>query len=40
MALWTQNLTYATADAPEVTNYTYNKASKTGTGTIKYKLAR
>ena len=38
MALWTQNLTYATADAPEVTNYTYNKASKTGTGTIKYKL--
>lgn len=37
-ALWTENLTYATADAPVVTNYTYNKASKTGTGTIKYKL--
>ena len=32
-ALWTQNLAYATADAPVVTNYTYNKASKTGTGT-------
>ena len=38
VALWTQNLTYATADAPEVTDYTYDKASKTGTGTIKYKL--
>lgn len=37
-ALWTENLTYATADAPEVTSYTYDKASKTGTGTIKYKL--
>lgn len=37
-ALWTENLTYATADAPEVTDYTYDKASKTGTGTIKYKL--
>ena len=38
VALWTQNLTYATAAAPVVTSYTYNKASKTGTGTIKYKL--
>lgn len=36
-ALWTENLTYATADAPVVTNYTYNKASKTGTGTITYR---
>lgn len=38
VALWTKNLSFATADAPEVTNYTYDKASKTGTGTIKYKL--
>ena len=38
VALWTENLTYATADAPVVTNYTYNKASKTGTGTITYRL--
>ena len=38
VALWTQNLTYATADAPEVTSYTYDEATKTGTGTIKYKL--
>ena len=37
-ALWTQNLTYATAAAPEVTSYIYDEASKTGTGTIKYKL--
>lgn len=37
-ALWTENLAYATADAPVVTNYTYNETSKTGTGTIKYKL--
>lgn len=37
-AIWTQNLAFATADAPEVTDYTYDKASKTGTGTIKYKL--
>lgn len=37
-ALWTENLAYATADAPVVTNYTYNEASKTGTGTITYKL--
>lgn len=35
-ALWTENLAYATADAPVVTNYTYNEASKTGT--ITYRL--
>lgn len=38
VALWTENLSFATADAPEVTDYTYDKVSKTGTGTIKYKL--
>lgn len=38
VALWTENLSFGTADAPEVTDYTYDKASKTGTGTIKYKL--
>ncbi len=38
VALWTENLSFGTADAPEVTSYTYNEASKTGTGTIKYKL--
>ena len=37
-AIWTQNLAYATAAAPKVTDYTYDEASKTGTGTIKYKL--
>lgn len=37
-ALWTENLAYATANAPVVTNYTYNETSKTGTGTITYKL--
>ena len=37
-AIWTQNLAYATADAPVVTSYTYNEASKTGTGTITYRL--
>ena len=37
-ALWTENLAYATADAPVVTSYTYNEASKTGTGTITYRL--
>lgn len=35
-AIWTQNLAYATADAPVVTSYTYNEASKTGT--ITYRL--
>lgn len=38
VALWTENLSFATADAPKVTDYTYDEASKTGTGTIKYKL--
>lgn len=38
VALWTENLSFATADAPEVTDYTYDKASKTGTGTITYWL--
>lgn len=37
-ALWTKNLTYATAAAPVVTSYTYDEASKTGTGTITYRL--
>lgn len=37
-AIWTQNLAYATAAAPKVTDYTYDKASKTGTGTITYWL--
>ena len=37
-ALWTENLAYATANAPVVTSYTYNEASKTGTGTITYRL--
>ena len=37
-ALWTENLTYATADAPEVTSYTYDESTKTGTGTITYRL--
>lgn len=38
VALWTENLSFATADAPKVTSYKYNEATKTGTGTIKYKL--
>lgn len=38
VALWTENLSFGTAAAPKVTDYTYDKASKTGTGTIKYKL--
>lgn len=37
-ALWTENLTYATAAAPEVTSYTYDESTKTGTGTITYRL--
>ena len=37
-ALWTENLSFGTVDAPQVTAYTYNVASKTGTGTITYKL--
>ena len=38
VALWTENLSFATADAPKVTSYKYNKATKTGTGTIIYWL--
>lgn len=38
VALWTENLSFGTAVAPVVTSYDYNEASKTGTGTIKYKL--
>lgn len=37
-ALWTENLTYGTVDAPQVSDYTYNASSKTGTGTITYQL--
>ena len=37
-ALWTENLSYGTVDAPQVTAYTYNASSNTGTGTITYKL--
>lgn len=38
VALWTENLSFATADAPKVTDYTYDEASKTGTSTITYWL--
>lgn len=38
VALWTENLSFGTTAAPEVTSYKYNEASKTGNGTIKYKL--
>lgn len=38
VALWTENLSFGTTAAPEVTSYKYNEASKTGTGIIKYKL--
>lgn len=38
VALWTENLSFGTTAAPEITSYKYNEASKTGTGTIKYKL--
>ena len=38
VALWTENLSFATADAPKVTSYKYNKATKTGSGTITYWL--
>ena len=37
-ALWTENLSYGTVDAPQVSDYTYNASSKTGTGTITYQL--
>lgn len=36
-AMWTENLTFGTADKPEIT-YTYNSESKTGMGTITYTL--
>lgn len=38
VALWTENLSFATADAPRVTSYKYNEATKTGTGIITYRL--
>ncbi len=37
-ALWTENLSYGTVDGPQVTAYTYNASSNTGTGTITYQL--
>lgn len=37
-ALWTENLSFGTVDAPQVTAYTYNTVSKTGTGIITYQL--
>lgn len=37
-ALWTENLTYGTVDAPQISSYTYNASSNTGTGTITYQL--
>lgn len=37
-ALWTENLSYGTVDAPQVTAYTYNASSNTGTGIITYQL--
>ena len=38
VALWTENLSFGTSAAPKVTDYTYDEASKTGTGTITYWL--
>lgn len=38
VALWTENLSFGTAAAPVVTSYKYDEASKTGTGTITYRL--
>lgn len=38
VALWTENLSFGTAAAPKVTDYTYDEATKTGTGTITYWL--
>lgn len=37
-ALWTENLTYGTVDAPQISGYTYNASSNTGTGIITYQL--
>lgn len=37
-ALWTENLSFGTVDAPQISDYTYNASSNTGTGTITYQL--
>ena len=37
-AIWTENLAYAADAQPVVSSYTYDSATKTGTGTITYKL--
>lgn len=37
-ALWTENLSYGTVDTPQISDYTYNASSNTGTGTITYQL--
>lgn len=37
-ALWTENQSYGTVDAPLISDYTYNASSNTGTGTITYQL--
>lgn len=37
-ALWTENLSYGTVDAPQISDYTYNASSNTGTGNITYQL--
>lgn len=37
-ALWTENQSYGTVDAPQISDYTYNASSNTGTGTITYQL--
>ena len=37
-ALWTENLSFGTVDAPLISDYTYNASSNTGTGTITYQL--
>lgn len=37
-AIWTENLTYAADAQPVVSSYTYDSATKAGTGTITYNL--
>lgn len=37
-ALWTENLSFGTVDAPQISDYTYNASSNTGTGIITYQL--
>ena len=37
-AIWTENLAYAADAQPVVSSYTYDSATKTGTGTITYNL--